>query len=85
MLLVAYGGLYPALREKTLPAMIRIDLVCGTLALLVAGLLFAGGGTGFSLVLLDVPWWAFSVLTFAILEVPFFLWFVRRHDLDLGP
>ena len=80
----AYGAVYPAMERKSLKGMARADLAITGAALLVAGLLFAGTGTGFSLLVLTVPWWAFSLGTKTLMELPLLLWFKRRHGLSLG-
>lgn len=68
---VAYLGLYPSLRRPTLGAVMATDAAVSAAALVAAGLLFAGSGIGFSLILAEAPWWAFSVLTMTAIEAPF--------------
>lgn len=83
ILAVAYLGLYPTLRPITLAKMIRIDLILSALALIVAGALFWGTGTHFSLVLIQTNWAVFTVLTLMVMEYPLLLWFCRKHGLSL--
>ena len=83
VLAVAYLGIYPSLREKTLNAMLRNDLVLTLLVLITAGALFAGAGTRFSLILLDTNWFGFTLLTSMAMELPLFLWFCKKHDIDM--
>ena len=83
VLAVAYLGIYPSMREKTLGAMLRNDLALTLLLLITAGALFAGTGTRFSLILLDTNWFGFTLLTSMAMELPLFLWFCKKHDIDM--
>ena len=80
---VAYLGIYPSLREKTLNKIMMINLVLTALALLVAGGWFMGTGTGFSLILFQTNWWIFTLVTLFVMEVPVFLWFAKKHGIPL--
>ena len=80
---VAYFGIYPSMRQKTLGAMMRNDVILSLLVLGTAGALFAGTGTRFSMVFFDTNWAVFTLVTSALIEVPLFLRFCRKHDIDL--
>lgn len=77
-----YLIVYPMLPVKTALIILRYDLAITVAALTVAGLLYAGRGIGFDLVLFHAPWWVFSVLSFALMEVPVWEWFRRRHGIS---
>ncbi len=79
----AYLWVYPTLPNITMPAILWRDMAITVAALTVAGLLFFGTGTRFSLLFFDTNWVAFSFITFSALEVPLFLRFAQKHDLDL--
>jgi hypothetical protein len=79
---VAYLWLYPGLEPKTFRRLLGYDVAISGAALLVAGLLYSGDGLGFSMLVAEVPWWAFSILTFAAMELPLWEWFRRRHGID---
>jgi hypothetical protein len=76
---VAYLGIYPALREKTLHRVLVADAVVTLVALGTAGALFFGSGTAFAWVF---NWFWFSLITFMIMEWPLFLRFCRQHGID---
>ena len=63
--------------------MLRNDLVLTLLVLITAGALFAGSGTRFSLILFDTNWFGFTLLSSMAMEMPLFLWFCKKHDIDL--
>ena len=71
--IVAYGGIYPGLTEKTLGRIMAIDVVLTLLAVTVAGALFRG----------NTNWFVFTLLTLAVIEVPLFLHFAKRHGMNL--
>lgn len=66
---LAFGWVFPALRGRGITTFAQYDLAISAAALTVAGLLYAGKGIGFTLVVIDVPWWAFSILTYSALEL----------------
>ena len=63
--------------------MLRNDLVLTLLVLITAGALFAVSGTRFSLILFDTNWFGFTLLSSMAMELPLFLWFCKKHDIDL--
>ncbi|WP_084863869.1 hypothetical protein [Salibaculum halophilum] len=81
-LAVAYLGIYPSMARITLRRLLRQDVVLSVVLLGVAGVMFAGTGTRFSLVVFDTPWWVFTLLTAMVMEWPLFRWFCRRHAID---
>jgi hypothetical protein len=83
-LLVAYLGIFPALTPLTLHRLALADLAVGLTALGTAAALFWGSGVQFRLLLIDTNWFWFALVTFVVIEVPLFLWFVRRHGLNLS-
>ena len=80
---VAYLGIYPSLQDKTLNRIMAIDLVLSVLAVTVAGALFWGTGTAFTLLFFDVNWLVFSIITLVAMETPLFLNFAKRHGIKL--
>ena len=83
ILAIAYLGIYPSLRHKTLNRIMTIDVVLSVLALSVAGALFWGTGTAFSLVLFSSNWAVFTIITLFVMEVPLFIRFARQHGINL--
>jgi hypothetical protein len=81
-LAVAYLGIYPSMPRITLPRLLRQDLALSVLLLVVVGLMFAGSGTRFSLLLFETNWWVFTLLTAGLMEWPLFMRFCKRHGID---
>ncbi len=87
-LLVAYLLIYPALgpltnTAATLWRLARADMIVLSVLLATSGALFWGSGTLFSLFLFETNWFWFALLTLIGLEVPLYIWFLRRHGLSL--
>lgn len=87
-LAVAYLLIYPALGPltNTTATKLRIakaDAVVCTAALVTGGALFWGSDVRFSLLLFEVNWFWFGLVTLLVMEVPLYLWFFRRHGLTL--
>ena len=80
---VAYLGIYPSLREKTLARLMTVDMVLSVLAVGVAGALFWGRDVTFDMVLFSTNWAVFSILTLMMMEAPLFYLFARKHGISL--
>ncbi len=79
---VAYLFILPGLRHKTLKALALSDLAVSVLALGTAAALFMGQGVRFSLLVVEVNWLVFALVTFVAMEVPLFMRFVRKHGIE---
>ncbi|SFR40230.1 hypothetical protein SAMN04488005_1467 [Yoonia tamlensis] len=80
---VAYLGIYPSLQNKTMDRIMQIDLVLTALALIVSGALFWGTGVRFNLFFFQSNWAVFALVTSALIEVPLFAFFVKRHNIKI--
>lgn len=83
ILAVAYLGIFPTLREKTLNRLMVIDLALSVLALSVAGAWFWGTGVRFSLLVFETNWAVFTVVSYGVIEIPLFLAFAKAHGIRL--
>jgi hypothetical protein len=84
-IIFTYNTLYPLSKAITLKAMMRINIPVTALLLAVFGIAFAGEGIGFSLLLFSVPWWLFVLLSGVAIEAPLFIWYCKKHDIDMSP
>jgi energy-converting hydrogenase Eha subunit C len=83
VLAIAYGGIYPSLQHKTLNKIMAIDLLLSCLVVAVAGALFWGRNISFDLLVAQVNWAVFSVVSLSVMEVPLFFVFARKYGIDL--
>ena len=81
---VAYFAIFPKVENKTLHRLMFVDLALVGVLLAIAGSVYANTGVRFSLLVMDVNWWVFTLITAAIVEIPFFLWFCRKWGIDLS-
>ncbi|MFV0293113.1 MAG: hypothetical protein ACK5II_07830 [Paracoccus sp. (in: a-proteobacteria)] len=84
ILAIAYIGIYPSQNIRHIVQMIPTDLVLASLSLIMAGALFAGSGIRFSLILFETGWFLFALITMMLMEVPLFLWFCHKNDIDMN-
>ncbi|MEH6644911.1 hypothetical protein [Sulfitobacter sp.] len=82
---LAYTNLYPRLRSKTLMWLMWLYRALSAVILVLAGAVYYGTEIRFSLIIFTVPWWAFTLLSAALVEAPLFIWFCKRWDIDLSP
>ena len=81
---VTYFAIFPRLKNKTVQRLMFVDLAMVGVLLAIAGSVYGDTGTRFSLLVIDVNWWIFTLVTALIVEIPFFLWFCRKWDIDLS-
>lgn len=77
----AYLVIYPRFAGGNQTRLAINDLVANGCALLVVGFNYAGTGERFDLLLGEVGWFGFTLVTFLLMEVPLFLWYARRYRL----
>lgn len=78
LLTLAYRWLYPRYAGANMTRLAVLDLAMSALSLVAMGLVFAGSGERFRLVFFDTNWFVFTLLTYAIFEIPLYLSYHRR-------
>jgi len=78
LLLVAYQWLYPRYAGANMMRLAGLDLVMSIVSLVAMGLVFAGSGERFRLVFFDTNWFVFTLVTYALFEIPLYLSYQRR-------
>lgn len=81
VLCVAYFWVYPRFAKADMNRLLVNDLLANGTALLVAGMLFYGTGQRFVFVFFELGWFGFTLLTFILMELPFFWTYARRYGL----
>lgn len=77
---VAYFLIYPKFCGSNGHKVAINDLLASIAALTAAGSLFWGSGQRFSLLFLSLNWFWFTLLTYAVIEIPFMLWYFKKYD-----
>lgn len=83
VLAVAYLGIFPTLKEKTLNKLMVVDLGLNVLALIIAGAWFWDSGVQFTLLFFETNWAIFTIVSYAIIEIPLFLRFATIYGIRL--
>ena len=81
ILLCAYFIVYPRFAGADQNRLAINDLIANACALLVVGFNFWGSEERFDLLVTEVGWFGFTVMTFWLMELPLFFWYGRRHQL----
>ena len=81
VLSAAYFLVYPMFAKADLNRLLINDLLANFSALVVAGSLFYGSGQRFDFLFFELGWFGFTLLSFLLLELPFFWSYARRYRL----
>ena len=81
ILLCAYFIVYPRFAGADQNRLAINDLVANACALLVVGVNFWGTDARFDVLVTEVGWFGFTVMTFLLMELPLFFWYARRNQL----
>tara|TARA_E500000075_G_C6663037_1_gene162302 strand:- start:13 stop:309 length:297 start_codon:yes stop_codon:yes gene_type:complete len=83
ILSLAYFLIYPRMVGADINKLMQSDLLATATSVIVAGFLFWGTNHPFDLLFGQVNWFAFSVVTFLLMEVPFALWYLKKFDAQM--
>ena len=77
----AYFIVYPRFAGADQTRLAINDLVANACALLVVGFNYLGTDQQFDLLVTEVGWFGFTVVTFLLMELPLFIWYSKRYGL----
>ena len=83
ILSLAYFLIYPRMVGADISKLMQSDLLATATSVIVAGFLFWGTNQPFDLLFGEVNWFAFAVVTFLLMEVPFALWYLKKFDVQM--
>ena len=83
-LAVAYLLIYPRVPEKTTTRLAQIGIVLLIVLLGIAGSVYFGAGTSFTLLFVETWWWVYTLVVAMVLELPLSIWFIQKWNIDLG-
>lgn len=84
ILFLAYFLLHPLMAGNNLKKLIINDVMSMICALVVIGYLFWSSKVKFDLMLFDSNWLVFGLITYSILEIPFFIYYIKKHKIDIN-
>lgn len=80
---LGYFLVYPRFAGSDVRKLVVNDLIASIVAVAVVGYAFAGSGQTFTFIAAEIGWLPFTLITFFVIETPFFLWYCRRHGIGL--
>lgn len=82
-LAIAYLYIYPKYAGNDVKKMAWLDTAVGGVALLVLAPFNWGSPSDYTFIAFDTSWWIFAILSYALLELPLFYFYVKARG--LGP
>ncbi|WP_237113194.1 hypothetical protein [Pseudoalteromonas phenolica] len=83
VLFVAYFYANPKYAGNDFKKISLQDLIASVISLLVVGSVYFGSSQTFTLVFTEVNWVWFTLVSFSVIELPFFLWYAKRYNVEL--
>ncbi|WP_372869908.1 hypothetical protein [Shewanella sp.] len=83
IILVAYISVYPKIAGNSFQRISICDMAASALALLIVGTKYWGTDTEFSLLVADVNWFWFTLLSYFVLELPAVIWYFKKYNVKL--
>ncbi len=80
---VAYLSVYPKLAGNSFNRISFYDIFASGLALVIVGSKYWGTGQEFSLIFGQVNWFWFTLITYALIEIPVMLWYFRKNKVEV--
>ena len=80
-LAIAYLYIYPKYGGNDVKRLAWLDTAVGGVALLVLAPFNWGSPSDYTLIDFDTSWWIFAILTYALLELPLFYFYVKARGL----
>ena len=79
IVLVAYLSIYPKLAGENLTKISFYDLLTTCFILSVVGYRYWEAGYEFNLLFGSVNWFWFTLVTYTLIEMPMFFWYLKKH------
>ena len=84
IVLVAYLSVYPKLAGNSFNRISLLDILASGLSLFIVGSKYWGTDQEFTLVIVQVNWFWFTLISYALIEIPVFFWYYRKHKVKLN-
>jgi hypothetical protein len=83
IILLAYLSIYPKLAGNSVNKIAFYDALTSGFALLVVGFNYWGSGYEFDLLIFDVNWFWFTIVTYFLIEIPIMVWYFKNQKVKL--
>lgn len=81
VLATAYLFVYPKYSGDDVRKLAKLDVVMGLIALGIVAFGSFGSAETFTFFFFDTNWWIFSIITYAVIELPIFFWYLKARGL----
>lgn len=79
IVLVAYLSIYPKLAGNNFNKISFYDIFTTGFSLLVVGFNYWGSGYEFNLLVSNVNWFWFTLVTYGVIEIPVAIWYFKKQ------
>ena len=83
ILLVAYGSIYPKLAGNNANKIAVFDLLASGFSLFVVGYKYWETSTQFTLLFVELNWFWFTLICYALVELPIAYWYIKKYKVNL--
>lgn len=81
LIVIAYQVVYPRWVGNSLQKLMINDVIATFISLIVTASLYAGRDYEFSLLVMTVNWFWFSLVTYSLMEMPMAVRYMRRYQM----
>jgi len=81
VILLVYFIVFPLFCGANVKKLVKNDMLAVAIILLVSGSIFWGTEQVFKLLLFSVNWFWFTLISYSIMEIPFMLYYLKKHNL----
>lgn len=82
LVVIVYFVVLPARCGDNMNKILANDAVATAISIAIAGYLFWGSQIEFSLFFFEVNWFWFAFISYMLIEIPFALWYFRKHQIS---
>lgn len=80
----SYLSIFPKVAGNSIDKVALYDIGCYAFALILSGYKYWGTAVDFNLILFETNWFWFTVITYAVFETPFLIWYIKRHNVSFN-
>ncbi len=80
---IGYFIIYPRVAGNDFTKITGHDVVASTIVLITSGSLYWNSGVEFNLLIANVNWFWFTLVTFGLIEIPVLLWYIKHYNVKL--
>jgi len=83
VIFIAYAFIYPRVAGNNFNKITGHDVVASSIVLITSGSLYWNSAIEFNLLITNVNWFWFTLITFGVIEIPVLVWYIKRYQVKL--